>query len=209
MGGDDPPYLTRYVRSFSFDRKYSTFNLSFLISVPLMKPRTLCACQPVSSMISGSVAPWERRIRSITSAFLLPSRATLTGSFAAAGSVWRRLLFAASLFRLPSAGATWAAGFATFAGRTWTASQMRATAVLRSVNFFTGLSAVNGATPAKLFQISTVRLRGQDATSLASSWGEPKYSALWILAARASSNEATAVMLLFVSIVKVFICDTI
>ena len=55
---------------------------------------------------------------------------------------------------------------------------MRATADLRSANFFTGLNAVNGATPAKLFQISTGRVRGQEATSLASSWGEPKYSAL-------------------------------
>ena len=171
-------YLTRYVRSFSFERKDSTFKPSFLISVPLTNPRTVCCCQPVSSMISGSVAPWERRIKSITSDFLLPSRATLTGSFAAAGAVWRRLLFGASLFRLPSAGATWVAGFATFAGRTWTAPQIRATATLRSVNFFTGLSAVNGATPAKLFQISTGRVRGQEATSLASSWEEPKYSAL-------------------------------
>ena len=48
----------------------------------------------------------------------------------------------------------------------------------KTVNFFTGLSVVNGATPAKLFQISTVRLRGQEATSLTSSWGQPKYSAL-------------------------------
>src|ERR1035437_2072987 len=178
MEGDDPPYLTRYVRSFSFERNDSTFIPNFLINVPLTKPRTVCACQPVSSMISGSVAPWERRIRSITSAFLLRSRATLTGSFAAAGAVWRRLLFGAPLFRLPSAGATWVAGFATFAGRTWTGSQIRATSDLRSVNLFTGLSVVNGATPAKLFQISTVWLRGQDATSLASSWEEPKYSAL-------------------------------
>jgi hypothetical protein len=58
-GGDDPPYLTRYVRSFSFERKDSTFNPSFVISIPLTKPRTVCACQPVSSTISGSVAPWE------------------------------------------------------------------------------------------------------------------------------------------------------
>src|ERR1035437_9868068 len=178
MGGDDPPYLTRYVRSFSFERKDSTFNPSFLISVPLTKTRTVWACQPVNSMISASVAPWERRIRSITSDFLLPSRATLTGSFAAAGAVWRRLLFGASLFRLPFAGARCVAGFATFANKTWIASQIRVTAALRSVNFFTGLRAVKGATPAKLFQISTGRVRGQEPTSLASSWGEPKYSAL-------------------------------
>jgi len=51
---------------------------------------------------------------------------------------------------------------------------MRVTAELRSVNFFTGLRAVNGATPATLFQISTGRMRGQEPTSLASSWVEPK-----------------------------------
>jgi YD repeat-containing protein len=38
-----------------------------------------------------SVAPWERRIRSITSAFLLPSRAIGAVSFAAARGLWRRL----------------------------------------------------------------------------------------------------------------------
>ena len=101
--------------------------------------------------------------------------------------------------------AAWAARFPTFASRAWTASQIRPTATLRLVNFFTGLSSVNGATPAKLFQISTGRLAGQEAASLASSWEEPKVSVLLILAARASSGETKAVMLLFASIVKVFI----
>jgi len=82
---------------------------------------------------------------------------------------------------------------------------MRSTATLRFVNLFTGVRSVNGATPAKLFQISTERFAGPEAISLASSWAEPKYSALLILAARASSGEAKAVMLLFASIVKVFI----
>src|SRR5579862_2998849 len=156
-------------------------------------------------MISASVAPSERRIRSITSAFLLPSRATLAASLAAARAVWRRLPFCASLVRFPLAGATWAAGFPTFANKAWTAFQMRVAAVLRLVNFFTGLRLVKGATPAKLFQTSTGRLAGQEATSLASSCAEPKVSALLILAARASSSEAKAVMLLLASIVKVFI----
>jgi hypothetical protein len=35
-----------------------------------------------------------------------------------------------------------------------------------------------GATPAKLFQISTGRVPGQEATNLVSSWEAPKYSAL-------------------------------
>src|ERR1700691_2313120 len=38
----------------------------------------------------------------------------------------------------PLAGATGFAGLATSEGRRWTASQMRATAALRLVNFFTG-----------------------------------------------------------------------
>ena len=87
-------------------RNDSTFRPSFLISVPLTKPRTVCACQPVSSIISASVAPWERRIRSRTSAFLLPSRATLAVSFAAGRAVSRRLLSAGDFFALPLAGAT-------------------------------------------------------------------------------------------------------
>jgi hypothetical protein len=119
-------------------RDSSTFKPSFLISVPLTKPRTVWACQPVSSMISVRVAPWVRRIRSITSAFLLPSRAILAVSFAVARAMWRRLPFGAPLFRFPLAGATWAAYFPTFANKAWTAFQMRATATLRLVNRFAG-----------------------------------------------------------------------
>jgi len=42
-----------------------------------MKPRTRWARQPVAFMISWRVAPFGRRISSRTSAFLLPSRASL------------------------------------------------------------------------------------------------------------------------------------
>jgi hypothetical protein len=47
----------------------------FLPKVPLTKPRTLCACQPVAFMISARVAPPERLISSSTLAGLLPWRA--------------------------------------------------------------------------------------------------------------------------------------
>ena len=47
---------------------------------------------------------------------------------------------------------------------------MRATAALRLVNFFTGFRSSNGATPAKLFQVSTRRDAGHSAVSLASSF---------------------------------------
>ena len=146
-------------------------------SVAATKRRTMDFRQTARCVLTGCLSPGGRS-RSITSAFLLPSRTTLTGSFAAAGAVWRRLLFGASFFRLPFAGATWAAGFATFANKTWIAIQIRSTATFRFVNFFTGLRSVNGATPAKLFQISTGRVRGQEATSLANSREDPKYSAL-------------------------------
>jgi len=53
----------------------------------------------------------------------------------------------------------------------WIAFQIRATAVLRFVNFLTGFrSAPNPATPAKLFQIVTNRSAGQLAAILASSF---------------------------------------
>jgi hypothetical protein len=45
----------------------------------------------------------------------------------------------------------------------------------------------------------------QEAASLASPWAEPKYSAVLIFAARASSSEAKAMMFWFPSMVKVFI----
>jgi hypothetical protein len=53
-----------------------TLNPSFFASVPLMNPRTLCACQPVAFMISLRVAPSGRFSMSRTFALLLPSRAS-------------------------------------------------------------------------------------------------------------------------------------
>src|SRR5262249_37571065 len=46
----------------------------FVPSLPLMKPRTLWACQPVAFMSSSSVAPLGRLIRSRTFAPLLSAR---------------------------------------------------------------------------------------------------------------------------------------
>src|SRR5436190_17630126 len=46
----------------------------------LTKPRTVCFCQPVVSMISASVAPLARFIIAITSAFLLLRSETLISS---------------------------------------------------------------------------------------------------------------------------------
>jgi len=49
-------------------------------------------------------------------------------------------------------------------------SQIRATAALGFVNFFTGLRSSNGATPAKPFQVLTRRDAGHSAVSLANSF---------------------------------------
>src|SRR5216684_4041924 len=78
------------------------------------------------------------------------------------------------------------------------AFQIRAAAVFRSVNFFTGL------TPGRLFQTSTTRTEGQLAASSARSLWLPKRSALGAPSA-ACFCEAQALMLLVSSIVKVFI----
>jgi len=52
-------------------RNESIFSFSFLPSVPEINPRTECACQPVSDMISASVAPLARSNSLITLGFLL------------------------------------------------------------------------------------------------------------------------------------------
>jgi hypothetical protein len=56
------------------------------------------------------------------------------------------------------------------ANRRSTAFQIRATAAFLFVNFLTGFRSVKGATPAKLFQVSTSREIGQSVVSFASSF---------------------------------------
>ena len=84
----------------------STASPSFLPRVPLMKPRTVWACQLVAVMISSRVAPAGRRSNSSTAAFLLPSRvvgvSSLTfGAWRDTSRLWRRL-GAQALDRLPN-----------------------------------------------------------------------------------------------------------
>src|ERR1019366_4912435 len=78
--------------------------------------------------------------------------------------------FVGDFFALALAGATGSAGCAASGDRRATAAQIRATAAFRSVNFFTGFRSSKGATPAKLFQVSTRRDAGHSAVSLASSF---------------------------------------
>src|ERR1039457_4929815 len=78
-------------------------------------------------------------------------------------------------------------------------SQMRLAAALWSLNFLTG------CTPGRLLQIATSRFAGQDLASSANSGWLLKLSNGVVVAAAASSGMACAVMLLWVSIVKVVI----
>ena len=193
------------MRSFSFERNDSTFRPSFLISVPLTKPRTVCDCQPVSSMISASVAPWERRIRSITSDFLAAFAGDIDRILRGSARCVASLALRCVLLPLPLRGRDVGRRFRDVRHKAWIAVQIRSTATFRFVNFFTGLSSVNGATPAKLFQISTGRFAGQDADQLGQFLGGAEILGVVNLGGAASSSEAKAVMLLFASIVKVFI----
>jgi hypothetical protein len=138
----------------------------FFVNAPERKPLTECFCQPVSAMISASVAPFFRRRSSRTAAFLLPSRAPFVSCLICAG-----FLAAGAFLAVPLAFfATGADCGATLAPSRWIALHTRATALARSVNFLTGFKSSKGATPAKLFHTSTSRAAGQSAVSLASSF---------------------------------------
>src|SRR5258707_728423 len=107
----------------------------------LTKPRTVCFCQAVSSMISVSVAPLARFIIAMTSAFLLvrSAAAGLLATVFLAGFVFL-VAFAffggfapsAGFLGLASASLAWA-----LLASGWMAFQTRATAFLRSANFST------------------------------------------------------------------------
>src|ERR1035437_5667366 len=162
----------------------------------LTKPRTVCFCQPVASTISAKVTPLARFIIAITSAFLL-----LRDSFAPFCAWARPTALVGDFFAFPLVGATSRAGCAASRDRRATACQIRATASFRLVNFFTDFRSSKGATPAKLFQVSTRRDAGHSALSLASSFtleNDCDSSA-------PAGSEACAVMLLSESIVNVAI----
>ncbi|HRI11338.1 MAG TPA: LysR family transcriptional regulator, partial [Nannocystaceae bacterium] len=84
------------------------------------------------------------------------------------------------------------------------ARQIRPTAVLRSVNFLTGLRSPKGGAPAKLFQRSTKRPMGHWLVSLVSSFSVAKVPSVEpARCCNASSRSAKAEMLLSVSITNV------
>ena len=129
-----------YVRSPAAFFDDSIFSPPLLPKI-LTKPRTVCACQPVVAMISASVAPLARFIMVMTSAFLLPPA---SGLFCARA---RRGALAGDFFPFPLAVATGSTGCVPSEDRRAIACQMRVTAALRLVNFLTGFSSSNGATP--------------------------------------------------------------
>jgi Protein of unknown function (DUF3738) len=83
------------VRSPAALREDSIFSPP-LLPRRLTKPRTVCACQPVASLIWASVAPLARFIIAITSAFLL-RRASWSPCFLAAAAFFAALAFFAGL----------------------------------------------------------------------------------------------------------------
>src|SRR5438552_1049889 len=126
----------RYVRSPVALREDSIFS-PLLLPSRLTKPRTVCACQPVASLIWASVTPLARFIIAITSAFLLLRSPCSRVFFAGTLPFFGALDFFADFAPL--------AGFLGFAPRSlgcalpasgWIAFQIRATAFLRSGNFF-------------------------------------------------------------------------
>src|ERR1700730_14502531 len=128
----------------------------------LTNPRTVCFCHPVACIISVSVAPLARVIIAMTSAFLLLrweafSPVGLPDAFLAA------LTFLAGFPAVRAASGFSAADSfgCPFPASDWIADHTRATAFLRSWNFFTGGWA------GIAFQIPMSRLMGQSVDTLA------------------------------------------
>jgi len=63
-----------YTRAPSLSRRVLAIFMPPLLLRMLMKPRTVCFCQPVASTISYSVAPPLRWSIAMTSALCVPSR---------------------------------------------------------------------------------------------------------------------------------------
>src|ERR1035441_1094840 len=186
-----------------------TLRPTFLPRVPLMKPRTLWACQDVACLISARVAPLARWTRAKTAAVLLPGR-TPSGFgwvafWGALASFLARVVF---LVDWGLEGATRRAGLAHgdfvgafgsgFSPSAWIRLQIRPAADLTLWKPFTG------STPGRLFQISAKRSGGQAE--------DRSVSCFWLVkgwepvptAASAWSGVGNAVMLLSLSIVNVF-----
>src|ERR1700676_2947327 len=127
-------------------------------------PLTVCFCQPVASIISGSVAPFARFIIAMTSAFLL-LRSAESPAFLVGFAFFVALVFFAGFAPFRAFVGFGASGFSLawpLAASGWIAFHIRATAFLRSANLLTS------ALPGMLFQMSTNRLSGQSADTLAS-----------------------------------------
>ena len=137
---------------------YPTFFIA-----PAMNPRTVCRCQPILSMISARVAPFFRWSMATTWAVLLPSRGPVASCVLAARlPLGAFVALVACLVALPFVDAPLAAcapplalrtalgcadcasGFAA-SPRSCIRFQIRVAAVVRSLNFLTGV------TPGRLF----------------------------------------------------------
>src|ERR1700681_3752921 len=98
-GGGSCVTLSSYL-AMRYIRSPAGFFEDSIVSPPLLprmetKPRTVCGCQPVTSMISASVTPLARFIIAVTSAFLL-ERSPLSALFLA-GAAFTGAAFLAAL----------------------------------------------------------------------------------------------------------------
>src|SRR5579862_7913258 len=164
-----------------------------------MKPRTLCACHPVAFVISSRETPLGRSRSAFIFAVLLPVRAA-EAFWWPLGAVLPRLVLWWADFACtgaPSGRCAATLGFLAGSPRLWIAVQIRGNALLRSVNFLTGV------TPGRLFQISASRLACQVDASLPSSVRLLKLSAPSVFGTCWPAPKA--VMLFSLSITNVFI----
>jgi len=167
-----------------------------LITQDAHEPAHVCACQPVVSMISASVAPLARFIIAMTPAFLLLRSSVLpVRARAAAAEPWPGLLPLPSLVRRR-------APVRALRGQTLDGRQIRATAAFRLGEFLSpAYNSVKGATREAVPDVDQPRARPLRA-ELANSFSSR--NALHVF--EVGGTAACAAMLFFESIVNVSIC---
>jgi hypothetical protein len=137
----------RYVRSPEVFLADSIFS-SPLQPRMLTNPRTVCFCQPVASVISPNVAPLARFRQRDHFRLLVGARFGCAPFWAVA----RREAFVGELLRPGLLRSHGRRLWRNLAGQMLDRPPDSATALFRSVNFFTGFRSSKGATPAKLLR---------------------------------------------------------
>ena len=141
----------------------------------LTKPRTVWACQPVSSMISASVAPWGPAHPIDHFGLFAPLAGDVLGGSARCVASFP---LPRVLLRLPLGGRYSFRRLRNVRQQRLDRLPNACHSYLAIRQFLYGLERRERCDPGELFQISTGRFAGHAAISLASSWAELKYSAL-------------------------------